>query len=127
VVARGGLPRPLTGRPFMIVADLVRYRWFAKRVNGGGSGGAGGCGCRPWWGRGRCQRGWRRRLGGAGGDGGEEGDLVHVVFVEGLDVEGLVEGGLDVVGVQVDGVGEQGDQVQQPGVGVVRGGVGECV
>jgi hypothetical protein len=34
------------------------------------------------------------RRGGAGGDGGEEADLVHVVFVADLDVECLVEPGL---------------------------------
>ena len=62
-----------------------------------------------WWGRGRRGEDGGNGLGGAGGDGGEQSDLVHVVLVEGLDVEGLVEGGLDVFGVQGDGVGQQRD------------------
>jgi hypothetical protein len=36
-------------------------------------------------------------VGGAVGDGGPDGDLVHVFAVEQLDVECLVEGGLDAV------------------------------
>jgi len=47
-------------------------------------------------------------LGGAGGDGGEDGDLVHVGLVKDLDVECLVEGGLEAFGLEVDGVGEEG-------------------
>jgi len=44
--------------------------------------------------------------------------------VDGLDVERLVEGGLDAVGVQVDGAGEQGKVVEQAGG---AGGVGLAV
>jgi hypothetical protein len=53
--------------------------------------------------------------------------LVHVVFVEGLDVECLVERGLDVLGVQVDGVGEEGEVVEEGGVVVAGGGLVEGV
>jgi hypothetical protein len=61
-------------------------------------------------------------LRGAGRDGGVEGDPVHIGVVEGLDVEGLVEGGLDGLGVQVHTVGQDGQGVEQAGV-VVAGAV----
>jgi hypothetical protein len=107
----------------MISVYKEANRWLCQRVNGCAGGGGWGAGRGWWWGRGRCRRGWRRRRGGAGGDGGEDGDLVYVVVVEGLDVEGLVEGGLDVLGVDVDGAGQQRDQLQQRGVVVAGGGV----
>jgi hypothetical protein len=37
-------------------------------------------------------------VGGAGGDGGPDGDLVHVLAVEKLYVECLIESGLDAFG-----------------------------
>jgi hypothetical protein len=61
----------------------------------------------------------------AGGDGGIDADLVVFGVIDGLDVEGLVEGGLDAVGVQVDGAGEQGQVVKQAEVGGGFGVAGE--
>jgi hypothetical protein len=64
--------------------------------------------------------------GGAGGNGGSEGHPVEVGVVEGLDVEGLVERGLDGLGVQVGASGQDGQGVEQAGVvagaGLVEGG-----
>ena len=105
----------------MIVVADPRYRALCQRVNGGGVRRCGCWGLGGVWGAGGGvvagggQDGGDG-VGGAGGDGGEEADLVHVVFVEGLDVECLVERGL-----QVDGVSEQGQVIEKGGV-VVAGG-----
>jgi hypothetical protein len=61
-------------------------------------------------------------VGCAGGDGGVEDDLVHVGVVEGLDVEGLVERGLDGLGVQVGPAGKDGQGIEQAGVIVAGSG-----
>lgn len=67
--------------------------------------------------------------GGAGGDGGVDADLVFVFAVEELEVEGLVEGGLEAFGDAVEGAGDQGEGVDEAGVVVAGGGGvqgGEC-
>jgi hypothetical protein len=53
-------------------------------------------------------------LGGAVGGGGPDGDLVHVLAVEKLDVECLVEGGLDALGQLGEVSGEQGIASRSP-------------
>lgn len=58
------------------------------------------------------------------GDGGPDGDLVLVVPVEGLDVEGGQEGGFDPVGGVGEGGGGDGELVQQLRV-VLRHGRGQ--
>jgi hypothetical protein len=50
--------------------------------------------------------------GGDGVGGGPDGDLVHVLAVEKLDVECLVHGGLDAFGEPAEVPGQEGDGVQ---------------
>ena len=53
--------------------------------------------------------------GGAVGDGDAEGDLVHVLLVEGLEVEGLVELFLEAGRGVGEQVAEDGEGVEQRG------------
>jgi hypothetical protein len=64
---------------------------------------------------------------GGAGDGGVDGDLMQVLVVEGLDVEGLVELLLEAGRGVGEQVAEQGEGVEQGGVGGGGGGLGEVV
>jgi hypothetical protein len=55
----------------------------------------------------------------------EDGDLMQVLVVEGLDVEGLVELLLEAGRGTGEQVAEQGQVVEQGGVGGGGGGAGE--
>jgi hypothetical protein len=59
----------------------------------------------------------------AGGNGGPDGDLVHVLVVVQLDVECLAEGGLDAFGQLVNRSGQERDGAEEFGVVVAYGGV----
>src|SRR5216683_5948262 len=99
----------------MITKDSRTYRAVCQRVNGGAGGGW--CGVVAGVGDDGGDGVW-----GAVGDGGPDGDLVHVFAVEKLDVECLVEGGLDAFGQPAEVPGEQGDGVEEFGVVVACGG-----
>ena len=117
-----GMPRP--GSAVTFPERSVRRVGSFRSVRGGraidilygheGVVPAGGAGC-----GGRVRRAHARVV----GQGGPDGDLVLVVAVEGLDLEGVEQGGLDPAGGVGEGAAGVGQQVEQAGVVAGRGGV----
>ena len=65
-------------------------------------------------------------VGGAVGDVGEDGDLVHAVLVEQLDVERVVELLLELAGCVAEDVAEEREGVEQAGIGLIVAGASDC-